>query len=476
MKALPQCLDVERAFLGILIAHEEKIPTALQEVRASDLSLGHHQHIYALISQMFGDRESIDSVTVALAVLKSPALYGGVGYVSAVLPLAFSSGEALPGYIAKIIEASMSRSIIITMQKSIDAAHADQRPDKNIDQVISDLSAIRRTSSSGPTHVGAMINASIERKRAQARTGKSPKLSSGIDELDRFLYGGFARKSVTVLAARPSMGKTALALNIATNVARRGEPVAFFELEMDDDDTTDRIVADVGDVSVHFLQDPRKMGIGHWRGLDDANMIMEKIPFRIQSRAGVTMAQIRGTCLEWAMQMGPLKLIVIDYLGLVRHTAGDLVEGLGGIMKDGLRLSKEMGCPVIFLHQLSRAVEKRDIDKRRPVIGDLRDSGHIEQDADNILLLYRDAFYNKNADIRGAEVIIAKARGAVPGKAILRWNGEKQRFTSPMKRETAHAERTDSSGLDSEANRNGDSHQGVPEGDRGRQGELPMAD
>lgn len=467
MRQLPACVPIERAYLGCLIRNPKVIGEMVTIVSPSDLYRGDHRHLYTLLIKMAREREPIDSVTVPMAVAASPALYGGLSYVLSVID-APPSIEAVGSYARQIRRTSIARQLIATLTEVVERAYTDTDPDALVSTAAEDLARLGRTPGGTIGQLDEMIDEVLIEKAEAIERGEIPQIATGVKDLDTWLGGGLAAGTLTIIAARPGMGKTALGLNIATNIARRDVPAAVFSLEMEREMLVDRVLANVGNVAMQFIQRPDLLNEHDWNRMHEGRNRMRGVPFLLHAQAALTTAQIRSTALRWHLQRGRLGVILVDYLGLIPTDRGQRIEHIGEHCKALRALGKELRCPVVVLHQLNRGVESRT--DKRPMLSDLRDSGEIEQDADNVILLYRDSYYNDLGDIRGAEAIIAKQRQGRPGTCLLRWDGPRQRFSSPDRRKRgAHRDR-----LDESAEGDRPRHKGGAEADRRQVVKLPL--
>jgi len=256
---------------------------------------------------------------------------------------------------------------------------------------------------------------------------------TGFYDLDR-MTSGLQSGDLVVLAARPSMGKTALAINIAEHVAlNEGLPVAVFSMEMGASQLAVRIVGSIGRIDQGHLR-TGKLTDQEWPRLTEAIEKLRNISLHIDETAGLTSSELRANARRLARQCGKLGLIVVDYLQLMSGSDGGADENrateLGEISRGLKMLAKELGCPVIALSQLNRSVESRT--DKRPMMSDLRESGAIEQDADIIMFIYRDEYYSKEAckEPGVAEIIIAKQRNGPTGTVKLAFLRQLTRFES----------------------------------------------
>ncbi len=254
---------------------------------------------------------------------------------------------------------------------------------------------------------------------------------TGFIDLDR-MTSGLQAGDLIVLAARPSMGKTALAINIAEHVAlNEGLPVAVFSMEMGASQLAVRIVGSIGRIDQMHLR-TGKLKADEWPRLTDAINRLHDIPLHIDETAGLTTSELRANARRLARQCGKLGLIVVDYLQLMSGSGADgenRATELGEVSRGLKMLAKELQCPVLALSQLNRSVESRT--DKRPLMSDLRESGAIEQDADIIMFIYRDDYYNKDSREPGvAEIIISKQRNGPTGMVKLTFMKQITRFES----------------------------------------------
>ena len=271
--------------------------------------------------------------------------------------------------------------------------------------------------------------------------GSYTGIPSGYYDLDAML-AGFQKSDLIILAARPAMGKTSFALNIAQNVALKANiPVAIFSLEMSKEQLVQRLLCSEAEVDTQRLK-TGNMQTKDWEKLAIAMDAFSQAPIYIDDTAGCTITDLRAKCRRLAMAEKNLGLIVIDYLQLIEGTGReDRLQQISGISRGLKILAKELNIPIIALSQLSRAVEGRQ--DKRPQLSDLRDSGSIEQDADIVMFIYRDEYY-KNAESEDdeaeratnkgeAEIIIAKHRNGPVGTVKLLFQGNITKFKNPIK-------------------------------------------
>ncbi len=264
--------------------------------------------------------------------------------------------------------------------------------------------------------------------RRSASDGGLAGLTTGLADLDRGL-SGLEPGQLVLIGARPAIGKSALAMGFALNAAvREGRPVAFFTLEMSAPETMQRAIASLGAIPLHRLRSAR-LDADQWGAVNRTSARLAAAPLHVDDSGGLTCPELRARCRRLKRQTGDLALVVVDYLQLMGgdSKAETRTLELGNITRQLKILAKEIGAPVVALSQLNRGLENRS--NRRPMLSDLRESGNLEQDADVVLLLYRDEAYNESTSDRGtAEIIIAKQRNGPVGTVRVAFRGEFARF------------------------------------------------
>ena len=267
------------------------------------------------------------------------------------------------------------------------------------------------------------------------KKGELRGLTTGFTALDN-LTSGLQKADLIILAARPSMGKTAFALNIATNAAKAGGKALIFSLEMSEELLSERIL------STEALVEIKKMREGtiddeDWTKIADAVLRLDKLDIMIDDTPGISALEIKNKCKRVKMEKG-LDLVVIDYLQLMTFEgrAENRQQEVSALTRYLKQLAREIECPIIVLSQLSRAVESRKADEKKPVLSDLRESGSIEQDADIVMFLYREDYYKKEESTRPNEcdVIIAKHRNGPTDTVVLTWVGKYTKFSDMVQK------------------------------------------
>ncbi len=436
----PQAIEAEQSVLGGLLLDNRAYDRIDGKLKAGDFYSAAHQTIYRAIVGLLSRGEPADVITVSDALEKAGEAdnVGGLVYLG---DLASNTPTAanIRAYARLVVDAKDRRDMIQAGQRIIELA-----TDKNDDaiaradratRIVMDLSDGR--GSNEPTIVSDLMGSVLDtlQKRIDAG-GAISGLSTGFVDLDKATTG-LHPGNLVVLAGRPAMGKTTLGVNIAENVAIDGGTALVFSLEMPGDDLIERSMARAGGINTQTLREGRLTDVDWTRltaalgKLNDIRLFVDDDP----STASVP--QIRRKALRIKRERG-LSLVVIDYLQLMRGEGGNRNEEIGGITRGLKLLARELETPIILLSQLNRSVEDRT--DKRPMMSDLRESGAIEQDADVILMAYRDDYYNPNSAFKGyAEILIRKQRMGPTGTVPLIFQGEYSRFCNADQTEYSHA-------------------------------------
>ncbi len=435
-KIPPHSLEAEQSLLGSMMLSEDAVVEALEIVTENDFYQASHRFIFSALKDLNEAQKPCDLITIQEELRRQEHLAeaGGVSYLSQLLNAVPSSKNAAT--YAKIVkEKAMLRKLISVSGEIADGAYDPQAEAESLidgaEQKVLALSQFKMTSPY--YHVKNLIGPAIEYLQTlydtkQAVTG----ISTGFSRLDE-MTSGWQKSDLIIIAARPSMGKTAFCLNVAQYAAYQTRtPVMFFSLEMSHNQLVTRMISSEARI------DGSKIRKGYlseddWSKLTIAAGILEDTPLLIDDTPNASMMEIRSKARR-AYAQEHIGLIVIDYLQLITLTSSgpDKVESrqqeVSVISRNLKGLARELNVPVICLSQLSRAVESRP--DKRPMLSDLRESGAIEQDADIVMFLYRDEYYNREKEeSKGkAEVIIAKQRNGPVGTAKLAFDSSCAKF------------------------------------------------
>jgi replicative DNA helicase len=429
----PQDIEAERAVLSALLLENNAIHSVLNEIKPEDFYHPSHQQIYRAMLALQDENEPVDLHTLAdyLTTLKKLDSVGGHVFLSELADYEATAANVL--HHAKIVrDKALKRNLIRVATQVVEASHESAgRAEQLLDEAesrIFELSREKARTTFTPLQVG-LHEAMNHVDKLMEQSGELTGVPTGYRDLDADT-GGLQPGELVVVAARPSMGKTALALNMARNAAvDHQRNVAVFSLEMTKRSLILRLLASEGEVN---LTNFRK-GYGSadaYRRIQSAANKLSGANIWIDDSGTITILEIKAKCRRLKSEHG-LDLVMVDYLQLAHGNTPTSRKDLEiAEISHGLKsLAKELDIPVIALSQLNRGPEQRDPDKRRPNMGDLRESGAIEQDADLIAFIYRDEVYNPTEENEGlAELIIAKQRNGPTGTIKLQFDGQYARF------------------------------------------------
>lgn len=432
---MPQAIEAEQALLGGLILDPEQVEAVEHEVAATDFYRPDHARLFALLKEMRVGGEHIDEITLADRVTRSgrDADFGGYAYVVD-LPEKVPSRVNLIQYARIVREKAVRRAAIRAAEKVLEGAR-DGEGDVGqlLSRAASELLQVVETEASRDwEQVSRIVDRELVRLHDRAKRRDAPHgVSTGFAGLDDLLLG-FHPSQLVILAARPGIGKTALALTFAFHAASvQGKTVGIFSLEMDRGELVGRLLSQAALIDNQKL---RRAAVSEteWKDLDAAEDILRGCRLFIDDRPGVTIDDIRTRARRLAALQGGLDLLVVDYLQLMQPIDPRANRVLQvGEMSRGLKLlAKDLRVPVIALSQLSRDIEKRKGEDQRPKLSDLRDSGSIEQDADVIMFIHKDAGGEGSTPDDGRhELVVAKQRAGRLGSVPVVFERPYARFT-----------------------------------------------
>lgn len=436
----PQALDIEEAVLGSLLLERNALNAVIDILRPEVFYRETHQYIYEAIAQLFAESEPVDLMTV-VDKLRSQGrleLAGGAYYLTQ-LTHKVASAANIEYYSKIIIEKYVQRQLIAASTETIREAYEDTADAfELLDSAESRLfeiseSNFRREFEPLPTLIKRSLN---EIEAAKDSDGLLRGVPSGFTELDR-ITGGWQRTDLIIIAARPSMGKTAFALSMARNMAVDfNRPVAVFSLEMDATQLAVRLMSAQSNVEMSKLR-KGTLSEQEWSILHQRLGSLTEAPIYIDDTPALSLFELRAKCRRMKEQY-KIEAILIDYLQLMsgsHEQRGNREQEISGISRGLKTLAKELDVPVIVLSQLNRGVETRGGTKK-PMLADLRESGAIEQDADMVLFVYRPEYYNIDEDEHGftagmGDIIISKHRNGALGEVRLRFQGSCAKFVDP---------------------------------------------
>ena len=439
LKVPPHSVEAEQSILGGLLIDNKAIDRIAGQVSASDFYRNDHRIIFTHISKLIDNNDPADIVTVAESLEQNAELtkVGGVAYLGLVADNTPTASN-ISGYAKIVRERSIMRNLVEVGSDIVESAFSPQG--KDAQQLLDESeSKIFQIADAGASEKLGFIDIKELLPKAAQRIDDLYQLDdpngvtgvpSGYADLDQ-KTAGLQPGDLIIIAGRPSMGKTSLALNIAEHVGMEaGLPVAIFSMEMGAAQLTMRLLGSVGKLDQH------KMRIGQlededWPKLTNALGVLNEAPIFIDEGSALNSYEVRARARRLHRQQGKLGLIVIDYIQLMSAANEQSTENrateVSEISRSLKALAKELNVPVVALSQLNRSVESRP--DKRPMMSDLRESGAIEQDADVIMFIYRDEVYNPETAEKGvAEIILSKQRNGPTGTVKLTFLGQYTRF------------------------------------------------
>jgi replicative DNA helicase len=418
-RSLPSSIDAERSLLGSILVNNENYYRVVEFLRPEDFYLDSHRVIFRNMTMLMENSRAIDLITLQDELLRNASLEssGGIGYLSGLLD-GIPHLVNIDHYIDIVRDKALLRQMINTASKTIAECFDQAEPAEAIldqaEQALFNLSEHR--TKSGFVSVREMEE-DAEKLLTKLYEDKEmiTGVPTGFTDLDR-MTSGFQPGDLVILAARPSMGKTALVLNVAGHVAlKRSLPVGIFSLEMSKQQLLMRFLCAESLVDAHKVR-TGYIGKDDFRQLIDALGVITRAPLFIDDSSSLTIMEMRAKARRLKAEHG-LSLLIVDYLQLMSGygRVENRVQEISGISRGLKALAKELEVPVIALSQLSRAPEQRQGD-HRPQLSDLRESGSIEQDADVVLFIYREEVYKRDEENEGkADLIISKQRNGPIG-------------------------------------------------------------
>ncbi|MBI2055391.1 MAG: replicative DNA helicase [Candidatus Sungbacteria bacterium] len=437
----PQSLEAEAALLGSLLLDKEAIWRVVDILEPKDFYKAVHRAIYEAALEVLARREAIDVLSISNRLKEKSQLdeIGGMSYLASLVNTVPTASSA--GYYARIVHRKRIHRDLIEASHRI--SELGYKEEEDIEKILDDAEkTIFSVAQSSLSQEFLPVKRSLEEawqriEKLHAGEGALRGVSTGFADLDNIL-AGLQRSDMIVLAARPSLGKTSLALDIARNVAlKENLPVGFFSIEMSQEQVIDRLIASQAGVDLWRLRTGRLSDKGEdndFVRIRDAMETLSKTPLYIDDVSSPTVMQIRAMARRLQAEHGALGLVVVDYLQLIRghDNAENRVQEVSEISRALKAMAKELDVPVLALSQLSRAVEMRPAG--RPKLSDLRESGSIEQDSDVVMFIYREDKVKENTDKKNiAEILIEKHRNGPTGKIQLYFNEEIVSFRSIAK-------------------------------------------
>ena len=423
----PFNLDAEQSVIGACLIDADAIPRVAAILETADFYDPQCRQVWGAVLALHERGEPVDLLTVGdeLERRGQPDQTTFLTKATNDVPTSVHAE-----HYAKMVARLSTRRKLLDASGQIARASCDesQELDDVEDQAMKLILGARSKERRQAQSVSALVRAYYDRIEALQRSDRELGLPTGYPDLDGIL-GGLQRSDLVLLASRPSIGKTSLALCVARNAAKLGEKIAFFSLEMGSEQVTRRLVSLESSIAVTSLK-TGKLQSEEWPAFMQATDAIDNLPIWVDDTPGATVEHIRAGALRIEAQAGGLDLIIIDYLQLMRGKPGmkryELVTEIGQGLK---ALAMDLNIPILALSQLNRACEERA--DKRPQLHDLRESGDLEQTANAVIFLYRDEFYNPETEDRNiAEANVAKNRDGPTGKADLWFDGHLTRFSN----------------------------------------------
>jgi replicative DNA helicase len=433
-KVPPNDIEAEQAVIGSMLTDKDAVSSSIEVLKEEDFYREDNKIIFEAMMNLYNRAEPIDLITVK-AELESMGKFeqvGGFEYLTELPEKVPTTANALK-YIKIVEEKSTLRNLIKTANEIIELGYD---PTEDVDDIMESaekkiFNIMQDKNQKGYTPIkDILVDSFTQLEELYNRKQHITGVPTGFSDLD-YRTAGLHGSELVLIAARPAMGKSAFALNIATNAALRGNtPVAIFSLEMSKEQMVNRILCSEAMVDSNKVK-TGKLEDEDWSKLAEAIGPLSETGIYVDDTPGISVTEIRAKCRKLKLEKN-IGMVVIDYLQLVQGSNkrnSSREHEISDISRSLKILAKELNVPVIALSQLSRAVEQRP--DHRPMLSDLRESGAIEQDADIVMFLYRDDYYNQDSEKKDiAEVIIAKHRGGSTGTVDLLWLSSYTKFVN----------------------------------------------
>ena len=437
----PLNVEAEQAVLGAMMLEHNAVVAAMEKLRPGDFYREVHRTIFEAMEHLHHDNKEVDVITLPEELRRMKKLddVGGLEYILS-LPNLVATAANIEYHANIVAEKALARNIITTCTELTSEAYdGEKEPEDLLDDAerrILQISESKRRGDFAP--VGVVVEETLDKitKLYENKAGITG-LPTGFRDLDR-LTSGLQPSDLILVAARPSMGKTAFTLNIAQNVGvKQHKTVAFFSLEMSQEQLVQRLLCQIAHIDSQKLRTGQLNSDDEWTKLTDACDKLYQAPIYIDDTPGISVTEMRSKARRLKAEHG-LDLIIVDYLQLMQgRNSESRQQEISEISRSLKALARELKVPLIALSQLSRSVESRQ--DKRPMLSDLRESGALEQDADIVSFLYREDYYDKETENQHiTEIILAKHRNGPVGSVKLYFKGE---YTLFLNLDTTHEDR-----------------------------------
>ena len=439
-RVMPHSVEAEQSVVGAMLMDKDAITTASEIISGNDFYQSAYGIIFDSMVELFNESKPVDLITLQERLKEKdvPAEVASLEFVKDLVTAVPTSANVK--YYAQIVaDKSMMRKLIKLNEEIANTCYAGKESLEAVlektEKAVFDLLQKRNTGEYVPIKQ-VVLNALDRIEKASKNKGTVTGIPTGFIDLD-YKLSGLQPSDLVLVAARPSMGKTAFVLNIAQYMAfKKDKGVAIFSLEMSKEQLVNRLFSLESQVDAQALR-TGNMKDSDWEKLIEGAGIIGKSNLIIDETPGISVSELRSKCRKYKLEHG-LDIVIIDYLQLMTGSVGKNSESrqqeISEISRSLKGLARELNVPVVALSQLSRAVESRP--DKRPMLSDLRESGAIEQDADVVMFIYRDEYYNKDSEFKKqAEIIIAKQRNGPVGTVNLAWLGEYTKFANLSRQE-----------------------------------------
>ena len=439
-RVMPHSVEAEQSVVGAMLMDKDAITTASEIISGNDFYQSAYGIIFDSMVELFDESKTVDLITLQERMKEKdvPAEVDSLEFVKDLVTAVPTSANVK--YYAQIVaDKSMMRKLIKLNEEIANTCYAGKESLEAVlektEKAVFDLLQKRNTGEYVPIKQ-VVLNALDRIEKASKNKGTVTGIPTGFIDLD-YKLSGLQPSDLVLVAARPSMGKTAFVLNIAQYMAfKKDKGVAIFSLEMSKEQLVNRLFSLESQVDAQALR-TGNMKDSDWEKLIEGAGIIGKSNLIIDDTPGISVSELRSKCRKYKLEHG-LDIVIIDYLQLMTGSVGKNSESrqqeISEISRSLKGLARELNVPVVALSQLSRAVESRP--DKRPMLSDLRESGAIEQDADVVMFIYRDEYYNKDSEFKKqAEIIIAKQRNGPVGTVNLAWLGEYTKFANLSRQE-----------------------------------------
>ena len=439
-RVMPHSVEAEQSVVGAMLMDKDAITTASEIISGNDFYQSAYGIIFDSMVELFNESKPVDLITLQERLKEKdvPAEVASLEFVKDLVTAVPTSANVK--YYAQIVaDKSMMRKLIKLNEEIANTCYAGKESLEAVlektEKAVFDLLQKRNTGEYVPIKQ-VVLNALDRIEKASKNKGTVTGTPTGFIDLD-YKLSGLQPSDLVLVAARPSMGKTAFVLNIAQYMAfKKDKGVAIFSLEMSKEQLVNRLFSLESQVDAQALR-TGNMKDSDWEKLIEGAGIIGKSNLIIDDTPGISVSELRSKCRKYKLEHG-LDIVIIDYLQLMTGSVGKNSESrqqeISEISRSLKGLARELNVPVVALSQLSRAVESRP--DKRPMLSDLRESGAIEQDADVVMFIYRDEYYNKDSEFKKqAEIIIAKQRNGPVGTVNLAWLGEYTKFANLSRQE-----------------------------------------